>query len=232
MLPVKSIVSALALLSVAQVAMADRLVAERSSASDLTTFEVTITNTSKLTFTPLLVVAHKPEISLFEAGQPASDELALLAEGGATGPLSDVLATVPDLVSDFESTGGLLGPGESVTVEIEASRIFNRISVAAMLLPTNDSFVGLNSARIPGFTGTPARFTGIGYDAGSEPNDELCANIPGPQCMGAGDSPDAGGEGYVSVSAGIQGVGDLAAADYDWRNPVAAISIRRAISTR
>lgn len=65
------------------------------------------------------------------------------------------------------------------------------------------------------------------YDAGSEPNDEQCVNIPGPVCGGAGGSPDTGGEGYVHIHAGIHGIGDLVAADRDWRNPVAKVVIKR-----
>ncbi|MCH6583458.1 MAG: hypothetical protein E2O37_00035 [Proteobacteria bacterium] len=67
------------------------------------------------------------------------------------------------------------------------------------------------------------------YDAGSETNDESCANIPGPPdgCTGAGVSPDDDGEGYVHIHAGIHGISDLIAADRDWRNPVARITIRR-----
>jgi len=190
-------------------------------------YEVTVTNVSATTFTPLLVVAHDKDISLFEAGTAPSDELALLAEGGATGPFEDLLATIPDLVGDVETTGGLLPPGQSVTVVLDTTRNLSRISVAAMLLPTNDSFVGLNTVKAPRFLWQTSNFNAIAYDAGSEPNDEICANIPGPQCGGEGPSPDAGGEGYVRVAPGIHGEGELKASDYDWRNPVARVSIRR-----
>ncbi len=67
-----------------------------------------------------------------------------------------------------------------------------------------------------------------GDDAGSEPNDESCANIPGPQCNnGQGSSPTTSGEGFIHVHAGIDGVGDLTAADYDWRNPMASVTVRK-----
>ncbi len=46
-------------------------------------------------------------------------------------------------------------------------------------------------------------------------------------CGGEGGSPDADGEGYVHIHAGIQGIGDLTSADYDWRNPTARIVIKR-----
>lgn len=217
-----------ALSAVALVAMANSALADRLTAStDGGTVEVTITNVSKLQFTPLLVATHSADIAFFQAGAPASDELALLAEGGDVGPLTGVLESVPNLVGDVESTDGLLFPGQSVTVELDASRLFDRISVAAMLLPTNDAFVAVNSVPVPRILNRTSRFVANGYDAGSEPNDELCANIPGPTCGGAGASPEAGGEGYVSISAGIQGVGDLASAAYDWRNPVAIVTVRR-----
>jgi hypothetical protein len=66
----------------------------------------------------------------------------------------------------------------------------------------------------------------LAYDAGSEMNDELCSNIPGPQCGGAPFSMGLA-EGYVHISRGISGEGDLAASAYDWRNPVARVSVSR-----
>jgi hypothetical protein len=46
-------------------------------------------------------------------------------------------------------------------------------------------------------------------------------------CGGEGGSPGVG-EGYVHIHTGIHGIGDLlTAAMYDWRNPVAEITIRR-----
>jgi len=35
------------------------------------------------------------------------------------------------------------------------------------------------------------------------------------------------GEGFVHVHSGIQGIADLDAARYDWRNPIAKISVKR-----
>ncbi len=190
-------------------------------------FEVTITNISSLRFTPLLVVAHSDDIALFEAGAEPSAELADLAESGSTAGLEAVLDSVPDSVGDVETTQGLLEPGQSVTVMIESTLAMDRLSLAAMLLPTNDSFVGLNSVRLPRGARGSITYTAIGYDAGSEPNDELCANIPGPPCFGAGGSPDEGGEGYVRVSPGIVGDADVSARAYDWRNPVARVTVTR-----
>ncbi|MCP5449148.1 MAG: spondin domain-containing protein [Gammaproteobacteria bacterium] len=171
----------------------------------------------------ILVASPRPGVELFTLGEAASDELAAMAEGGDTAPLEAALLDSGQVVGTGHSQG-LLGPGQSVTVEVPAGNA-NRISLAAMILPTNDGFIALNGVEVPR-AGSQA-FRVPGYDAGSEPNDELCASIPGPLCGGEGGSPNAGGEGFVHIHAGIHGIGDLSAADYDWRNPVATVTVER-----
>jgi Spondin_N len=188
-------------------------------------FEITVTNlTGGISFTPLLIATHSGRVSMFQPGQPASEGLGVLAEGGDTSPLQTALGSSGEVL-DAVSTSGLLAPGASVTVRVRGSARFDRLSVAGMLLPTNDAFVGLNSADLPWDRAT-VTLTLSGYDAGTEPNDEICANIPGPQCGGSGVSA-GGAEGFVHVHNGIHGIGDLSAAMYDWRNPVAQVTIRR-----
>lgn len=189
-------------------------------------FEVTVTNiTAAQTFTPILVASHASGSVLFRVGEPASAELAELAEGGDTGPLAAALA-LSDGVLDVQSSGGLLAPGESSTIRVATRGRFDHVSVAAMLIPTNDSFLALNAMQGPTGRGSVAVAVPA-YDAGSEPNDNRCASIPGPVCGGEGTSPSAGGEGFVHISRGIHGNGDLDPAVYDWRNPVAHIRVRR-----
>lgn len=194
------------------------------------TYAVTITNiTSGQVFTPMLVATHTADMSFFELGAAPSSELADLAEGGATGGLQTLLDSLPDRVMDTNTSGTtpngdpLLDPGESVTIYITGNRDYNRLSLAGMLLPTNDTFVAVHSMPLPR---DHAAGLALAYDAGSEMNDELCVNIPGPQCGGMPFS-DGLAEGYVHISRGISGEGDLAASDYDWRNPVAKVTVRR-----
>ena len=188
------------------------------------TYEVTITNiTPGQTFTPILAVTHKASIGVFELGKSASPELATLAESGNVVPLSDLLDGAPRQVLDQTTGSGLLGPGESVTLSIQGNRRYNRLSLAAMLIPTNDTFVALNSVPLPKWRGTEYA---LAYDAGSEMNDEDCSNIPGPYCGGAAIS-DEDGEGFVHVSNGIHGGADLDPTVFDWRSPIAKVSIRR-----
>lgn len=189
-------------------------------------FEVTITNlTPGQAFTPLLVATHSPRLSFFTLGESASPGLALMAEAGDTSLLASELASTGG-VSETATNGALLQPGATVSIRIRANRFSDELSFAGMLIPTNDSFVALNGLDLP-WSGAPVVRMLNAYDAGSEPNDELCANIPGPVCGGQGPSPAAGGEGYVHVSSGIHGEGDLSPARYDWRNPVARVVVRR-----
>lgn len=185
-------------------------------------YKVTVTNTtSGQYFTPILAVTHKSDIALFDLGLPASPELEALAENGMTMPLEEAVADSPNVV-DTATSAGLLGPGESTTLLIEG-RALRLLSLAAMMLPTHDTFMAVDSMILPRNFG---EYTAIAYDAGTEENDELCDNIPGPQCGGSNVNDDSG-EGYVHIANGIHGIGDLDPAAYDWRNPVAQITVRR-----
>ena len=193
-------------------------------------FEVTITNLTRgQQFTPILVASHKPNVKLFELGKPASTELATLAEEGNTAPLAAALAALPG-TGQVVTGSGLTNPGASTTLVVEGRRGFGFLSVAAMLIPTNDGFFALNGVALPRGNDM-LTLTAPAYDAGSERNDELCVSIPGPffaECGGSGGGgKPGGGEGYVHIHAGIHGIGNLPAATRDWRNPVALITVRR-----
>lgn len=186
-------------------------------------YEITVINITKgQSFTPILAATHKRGIQLFELGDVSSDELATLAESGNVAPLK-MLLDESELVKDTVNTSGLLSPGSAITFEISGPR-HAKLSIAAMLIPTNDTFFALDSVKLPR-RGSKVYFAKA-YDAGSEINDEYCVNIPGPACGGEGSSA-SDGEGYVHISAGIHGEGDLAVSTYDWRDAVAKIIIRR-----
>lgn len=187
-------------------------------------YDVTVTNlTYGINLTPVLVTSHNKNVSLYELGEPASDALEALAEGGATDPLATELINNAR-VADVQTSEGLLAPGASVTVRVKAKRGANRISLASMMLPTNDGFIALDSVPVPR-RGVATHYS-PGYDAGTEVNNELCASIPGPTCGGEGVS-STDGEGYVHINRGTHGIGDLAADQYDWRGSVAKITIER-----
>jgi len=211
------------------ICMLGGVVAPQAWGGDGARFAVTVTNlTHGQVFTPIVVASHKRGVHLFMAGQPASPELEQLAEGGDVVPLSAML-TANAKVLDVANSGAPLPPGQSTTVTVNTSGRFTHISIASMLVPTNDGFFALNGVAGPKGNNT-LTLNVPAYDAGTERNDELCASIPGPPSVCNGEGFNAsrdGAEGFVHVHAGLHEIGDLGAADHDWRNPVARISIRR-----
>lgn len=199
------------------------------------TYEVSITNiTPGQTFTPQLVTTHSRQLALYTLGAPASDELATLAESGNTAPMTELLLSTGNLVGEAKTIGGLLGPGETATVQVKATRRTKRLSIGAMLIPTNDTFVGADSLNLPRW-GSKTYYLQA-FDAGTEFNDQNCANIPGPRCGGEPDSAPADtDEGFVHVSNGFHelGLSDdegneiLGPATYSWLNPVAKVVVTR-----
>lgn len=196
-------------------------------------YEVTITNiTPGQTFTPQLVVTHPGNAIIFRLGEPASPELEMLAESGDTGPLTNALSGV---AMDITTIPGLLGPGERASVVVSGNPGRGFVSVAAMMIPTNDSFVAMNRMKLPR-SGAVQQMVPA-YDAGTEYNDQNCANIPGPTCGGEGNSPGPNDtdEGFVHIGNGMHELGDEDAQGnqlidpktYDWRNSVARITVRR-----
>ena len=208
-------------------------------ASGSKTYRVTITNiTNSIIFTPIVVASHREKISIFKLGEPASEALAKIAESGMHDLLDVMLANNG---ADVGNSGEPLLPGHSVDVMVSAEHGARRITVASMLLPTNDGFFALNGVKVPK-RGSMTYYS-PGYDAGSEANDDDCDNIPGPTChpgdttgIGGLSDPDNTDEGYVHIHRGIQGAVSNIPDDidpmfendvFDWRNPVAKITITR-----
>jgi hypothetical protein len=207
-------------------------------------FEVIVTNlTQGQRFTPILVATHMKGLRIFELGQPASSQLETLAEDGDVGPLAALLRGMPEVLDVTDSGSllpmGLLSPGASVTLFVNTRGSFDHISVAAMLIPTNDAFFAVNG--VEGQKGNRVlTHLSPAYDAGTERNDEICrpgqptGSIPGPDCMTPPPSGLGTAENFVvHIHSGIHGTGggvttsNLNPSERDWRNPVARIMIRR-----
>jgi len=213
-------------------------VASSASAAE---YQVTVSNlTSGLYFTPVLVSAHDPSLTIFETGTPASAELQTLAEGGDVAPLATLLE---GLGASVAAGSGLLAPHASVEFTLSGNP-GDVLSVAAMLLPTNDAFAGLSSVQLPTDSET-VTFEANGFDAGTEGNDEVLGTadigVPGfpapPPVVESGTGTGATGfalepEGYVHIHRGVigdldsaGGVSDINTAVHRWLNPVASVSI-------
>jgi len=209
--------------------------ADQKREKDKRKYEVTITNLTRgQIFSNPIVIIHNRNFSLFTLGEEAGDELAALAEEGDPSQLAYL---IDDLYpkAHYVVAGGpvLFGATESVKFEMSKHGRSSMISVAGMLVTTNDAF----------FAGRDIWFLGkekvtvyaVAYDAGSEKNSEMCNDIPGPPCNTPESNNNNPGppEGFVYVHAGIHGIGPegqdprVDPAEHDWRNPVAQITIRR-----
>lgn len=187
------------------------------------TYTVTITNlTGGQIFSPPIIASHNRRASLFTPGQPASDELAQVAEDAFSDPLVTSLVSSHDV---FEVVTGpdVIPPGHTMSVDISARGDFPLVSLVGMLVTTNDTFYAVQDLPVWGGAPTYA----LAWDAGSEGDSEDCAHIPGPPCGNPFSANDEGAEGFIYVDSGIHGIADLDPAAHDWRNPVALVTIAR-----
>jgi len=195
-------------------------------------------------FTPLLVAAHPAGTSLFTSGMAASAHLQAMAEGGSISGLDmDVMDVNGQTVTN--PAAGLLSPGSTTTADLgEVDEENTKLSIVAMILPTNDGFVGLNSLTLPTEPGTYTYWLNA-YDAGTEANDEIRGSgasgepgmpVPPPleALVGAGGTgvPGVTAEGFVHIHRGVlgdnsatDGMSDIAASSQRWLNPVARITV-------
>lgn len=199
-----------------------------------------------------IVWTHNDNYRLFTFGQPASPEVRKLAEEGDNRPLYKALKSdhnVQDVVHVIRFPEDILrsalfpglpwvpegpfGP-QTVTFTVRGNSDSTKVTVATMLGATNDAFTAVTVA-LPS-SGSAEAF-GDAYDAGTEKNteefadvpcgiDDRCTTVQGFQPSGHTD-PDPDTEGYVFVSAGMKGLGNIPDQLLDWQNPVALVSVKR-----
>ena len=193
--------------------------------------EVTITNLTKgVSFTPLLVSAHAANSQLFNDGAASSTNLKSMAEGGdVSGLLADLNAAGANSVEN--PAAGLLSAGASTTTSVTTTAGNEYLSIVAMMLPTNDGFVAMNSVKIPTLAGV-YKYELNAHDAGTEANDELAANIPALATGSGATGVSASAEGFVHIHRGslgdfdgVAGVSDLDARTDRFLNPVASVIV-------
>jgi len=228
----------LLLLAVAQCSMAARR-----------TYKIRIDNLSfNQPFGGIFVSTHgRHTPALFKFNEPASPELAILAEDGDPQPLVNLFRRQRSVRQAF-SIAGPIAPGGFTEFRINIDAEEDYLSLGTMAINTNDCFVALNGVRV-GSHASGDDFDLAGLDAGSEVNNELCSFIPGPACASTSGNKRAekGAEGFVHVHRGFFGINEgrdvafnidendvsvrgepLTAARYDWRNPMARVTVTRA----
>jgi hypothetical protein len=229
--PIKSVLSVLALALTSSTTMAQEL-------------SITVTNlTQGLHFTPVITAAHTSENNLFMASEMASVELQAMAEGGDISGLVSMLTNADANINENPAMG-LLAPAMSASFTLTNDSANTHLSLAAMVLPSNDGFVGLDSWAIPEEAGTYTVFLNA-YDAGTEANNELRgsgapgeAGMPVPPPLealigmnGTGVT-DMESNSKVHIHRGSLGDSDMSAGTSDinnsvqrWLNPVAKLTI-------
>ncbi len=206
--------------------------------------EITLTNLTHGThFTPVVTAAHAGDLAMFSVGDMASPELQMMAEGGDISGLVSILSNANADV-DENPAGGLLAPASSTTYMLTNADGNDYLSLAAMILPTNDGFVGLNSWKIPTEAGTYTAYLNA-YDAGTEANNELVvAGSGAPGVLGIPAAPDGmagtGGTGVTTEESNTMvhihrgnlgddnatgGASDINNKVHRWLNPVAKVTI-------
>ena len=213
-----------------------------TSAVQAASWDVTVTNlTHGNHFTPLLITAHDASTHLFQAGMSASTELQAMAECGDLSGLTTMHSVDADTIEN--PAAGLLAPAGSTSTTLNTDTSGNtHLSVVAMVLPTNDAFVGLDGMEIPTAAGTYTYYLNA-YDAGTEANNELidssgcAAGMAGiPAAPGMGNGVNGTGvttsesnatvhvhRGVLGDTDGTGGVSDLNSTIHRWQNPVAKL---------
>jgi len=195
---------------------------------DQATYRVTVTNlASGQPLTRPLVVLHNSKTSIVEAGAPASEGLQQLAENGNPAVLVDALSADGNVTAVVVGehpivSGGIPGAAELpsfATIEVSGDRKANRISIASMLICSNDGFSVVHDQKLPRKVGQSVVFRSDAYDAGTEINTESFSDLVPPcqglvgvsgEVEGAGASnPELAEGGVVSPHPGIAGEADL-----------------------
>ena len=202
-----------------------------ADAGSVRTYRVTITNlTSGQPMTPFVVATHSGSTGIFEVGSAASPGLQALAENGAAGVLAAELGANPrvgDVAVAAPSPAGPFGPGESVWADIVSNPGARKLSVAGMLICTNDGFGAIDSVQLDNNGKTRTLF-GFAYDAGTEINTEAYDDLV-PPCDGLGQTgtsnPALAEGGVVHAHASIQGGADLFPGVHGWTGAVIEVTI-------
>jgi hypothetical protein len=165
-----------------------------------------------------------------------------MAEGGDISGLVSIADGV-GAVSSENSAAGLLAPGTSTMITDMTTGANDRLSIVAMMLPTNDGFMGLDSWKVPETAGTYTVYVNA-YDAGTEANDEIVngGGAPGvagiPADPGENDGDNATGvtstesnkmvhihRGNLGDTDITGGISDVDSRIHRWLNPVAKVTV-------
>lgn len=147
-------------------------------------YSISITNlTNEQPLSPPAALLHKSDFSAWSVGTASSVELEQLTEGGDNSGLLALQLGVPN----YSASAPLL-PGETTSFSLKtANRTLTHLTLAGMLVNTNDGFSGINAMELDQLVrGHKNIVYTYALDAGTESNSELAGTIPGPADGGEG----------------------------------------------
>ncbi len=204
----------------------------QASVNGAATYRVTVENlTQNQTLTPAVVASHEPSFTVFKRNQPASNGIQQLAENGGVPVLVDELSAEARVADVAVAGSAPIAPGGSASTLITTTGPATRISVAAMLICTNDGFAGVSGVHTSSH-GSAVVAYGRAYDAGTEINtqdfDDLVPPCSGIDGVGTGESNPALAENSrIRYHQGISDRGDLTPGTHGWEGPVIKVTIER-----
>ncbi len=169
-------------------------------------YKVTLTNvTANQPLSPATIILHKSAYHLFQPGQMASVALEHLAEGGSNQEIFDEASADGAFVESASGTG-IIPPGGSETIDLNVDDTTDlNISVATMLVNTNDPFAGRGSSKIASLKKGESFSMHVPiWDAGTEANTEASGSMPGPADGGEGFNASRNGDAnFVAIHQGV-----------------------------
>ncbi|MFA3791585.1 spondin domain-containing protein [Aliiglaciecola sp. SL4] len=193
------------------------------------TYQVTVTNlTNGQPLSPVAVMLHGDD-KFWMIGESASVELETMAESGDNSGLLALPAVLASASGDAP-----IGPGGNETFEVTIEDITDaKLTVATMLVNTNDAFTGLNAWDLSQLAvGDSWKSSMSAYDAGTEGNSEAAGTIPGPADGGVGFEDVRDDVDFVAAHPGVVTSSDNLASSvldsqHKFDNPVITISVTR-----
>lgn len=164
---------------------------------------VTLINaTANQPLSPPAVLLHGMDYMPWQVGAPATSGLEELAESGMT---TNFVMELGDDLLDEGAEPGLIMPGEQASFNLSADYLDGMsISVATMLVNTNDAFTGVAALDVSSIEiGDSHELLAPVYDAGTEVNSELASTIPGPAGGGEGYNAARDDVGFVAMHGGV-----------------------------
>lgn len=196
------------------------------------TYQVTIKNlTQNQKLIGIHTSFHKEPHLIFQTG-------ALLPELSTQFFYPSLLFAQGSQGESIETANVPIAPGKMITFEFKAKKRQKFFSFFSPLHATDDGFVGIDSILLPKRRNKVVTVQANAYDAGLFENTEICESdtvltlLSPPEECAPHEVDEIRAftitpENPVTTHSGIHGIGDLDAAKYDWKNPVAEISIRK-----